>query len=210
MTSSTWIPGATGQTAGKSSPFFVDTMFSGCCNMSCRSLTRTEKQHTEILPMLKTSAIALALALAILAVNPAPAFAQNCGRWISCPPESEIGKNARSWVYGNTRDVEPWVPMKKKVRTRKRQQPAPDSSNSAIDAPGASPGVESASPVQSPVELFVAPSNITSGSGGLSFSPPEEAAVRAYLGELDKEREPKNLLDISAAEQPFKLPNSAP
>ena len=156
--------------------------------------------------MLKPSAIVLA----ILAVNPAPVFAQDtrntqCGRWVSCPPGPHINlRLIKSYIYGNSRDVEPWIPMEKPARKKEAPQPAPDSPNPPINASNVISGVETAPSAKSPVELLVAPADINSDSP-FNFSPAEEVAVRAYLDEIDKERGPKNVFDIGVGKQPIEL-----
>ena len=169
---------------------------------------------------------AFALALFILAITPTSVFAQDawntqdCGRWVPCPPETGIGINARSWVYGNTRDVEPWIPMEKPVKKRRKQKPAPDSGESATGSSGVITGAGTGVGNPGSAENLISADgtalpggiqNISSGDGqSISFSPAEEAAVRAYLDEIDKNNRPGNVLNIGAIQQPVDLSKLTP
>ena len=139
------------------------------------------------------------------------ALAENC-RWVTCSPDMGITtKQLHSYIYGNTRDVEPWSAeaMKKPVRKKSPVKPqsvesplpskssgtaeirlldnVPDEVASDVDETNVEEtGIEDIGIDETSIDEDLQYGSVV-GEGLLDFTPAEEAAVRAYLKELDKD-----------------------
>lgn len=146
--------------------------------------------------MLKIPAISLTL----IALSSFSAIADECGRWVPCPSDSELNvEQARSYVYGETREVEPWAEDEVKS--------SPDTPGTKALAAAPSPGVSKAAEKVELIGRIERESQITSAESPLidpdlnrdhfpedeagvivDLNPEEEAAMRAYLQKIDDAR----------------------
>lgn len=158
--------------------------------------------------MFKTSALGLLL----VGLTSLPALAGDCGRWVPCGPDASLEiDQTRSYVYGETRDVEPWIADETET---KPEMKAPAAQRPAL---GASPAAQQVRLIENvadssedtateaeAVDPEVFPEDDVSV---IDLTPEEEAAMRAYLAEIDKERGTQSAFSVGAKELPTQLGN---
>lgn len=161
--------------------------------------------------MFRTSYISLILTGLLSSV----AFAGDCGRWVECSSDHALSsEDFRSYIYGERRDVEPWV---KDVQKNEPVKKPKTFQTPALGASAAGQDIRLVEKVSSenearfdkgndPVPESVAfpEDNVTDI---INLTPKEEAAMRAYLAEVDARRKVESDFVVGDDIEPTKLKN---
>lgn len=143
------------------------------------------------------------------------AVAEDCGRWVECSVDHALStEDFRSYIYGERREVEPWIKdvQKDEHKEAKRTIQAP-----ALGAGSASQDIRLIEDVASENEARFEEENDLdpvpnpdvfpedNSTEIINLTPQEEAAMRAYLAEVDAGRQVESDFIVGGNVEPTAL-----